>query len=73
MKTFEFASLRGDDFIAHGETAEEAWKNLVDAEKDNGSIWKTSDPLRNKCAVELQGFSLMESENFYSPAYREIK
>jgi hypothetical protein len=33
MKTFLFASLRGDNFNTQGETAEEAWKNLVEVEK----------------------------------------
>jgi hypothetical protein len=40
MKTFLFASLRGDDFIVQGETAEEAWKNLVEVEKHNGNVLK---------------------------------
>lgn len=57
MKKYLFASLRGDDFEIEGNTPEEAWQNLCEREKDNGSLWKTQDECRNRCAVEKQGFS----------------
>jgi hypothetical protein len=41
---YEFASLRGDNFIAEGNTPEDAYKNLVEQEKDEGTLWRLSDP-----------------------------
>jgi hypothetical protein len=63
MKTYLFASLRGDDFEIQGESPEDAWRNLVEKEKDNGSLWKTSDVMRNKYAVRHEGFSKLEFPN----------
>ena len=36
MKTFQFASVRGNDFVSTGKDVNEAWENLVKKEKDNG-------------------------------------
>lgn len=58
-----FASVRGDDFIAEGETPIEAYKNLIAAESENGSLWKLGDPHRNQYAVEQQGFSYLSFDD----------
>ena len=67
MKTYMFASLRGSDVIIDGFTPEDAWSRLCKREKENGSLWKTGDVLRNRCAVEQQGFYYLDSV-----AYKEV-
>ena len=69
MKTYLFASLFGVDFKIQGTSPENAWQNLVEREKETGSIWKTSDWTRNKTAVEKQGFSFLTPNG---PAYKQI-
>lgn len=63
-----FASLRGDDFVAEGETPLEAYRNLISVESENGSLWKLGDPHRNKHAVEQQGFSYLKINIAYKEA-----
>lgn len=67
-KKYLFASLRGEDFEIEGATPQEAWENLVEREKDSGSLWKAFDPVRNRFAVEMQGF-----EKLGEVAYKEVK
>ena len=38
MNKYIFASLRGPDFLAYGETPEIAYQNLCDEERENGSL-----------------------------------
>lgn len=68
IKKYLFASLRGKDFEIEGATPQEAWENLVEREKDSGSLWKAFDPVRNGFAVEKQGF-----EKLGEVAYKEVK
>ena len=70
MNKYIFASLRGADFIAYGETPEMAYQNLCDQERENGSLWKLNDRYRNQCAVSNQGFSYL-SNNPDWPAYKQ--
>lgn len=72
-KMYVFASLRDQDFMIEGNDPKDAWLRLVEREKDNGSLWKTSDAYRNKCAVVKQGFSYLYPERgANSCAYKEI-
>lgn len=71
MNTYIFASLRGSDFIAYGETPEIAYQNLCDEERENGSLWKLFDVHRNQCAVNKQGFSYLDNDGD-SVAYKQL-
>lgn len=71
MNAYIFASLRGPDFVAYGETPEIAYQNLCDEERENGSLWKLYDSHRNAMAVKLQGFTRLDTE-FDSPAYKQL-
>ena len=73
MAKYKFASLRGSDFVIEGDTPQDAWNNLCEREKNNGSLWKTQDRFRNKNAVHKQKFKYLDSKNPTSPAYIEIK
>lgn len=72
MNTYIFASLRGNDFTSEGKDVSDAYKNLCDKEKDNGSLWKLSDIHRNKTAVEKQGFKYFKLEYGNSVAYKQV-
>lgn len=72
MNRYKFASVRGADFEAQGETPCDAFENLLQQEKDNGSLWRLHDPLRIKTAIAKEGFSMLKC-NGYSAAYKEIK
>ena len=72
MKTFQFASVRGNDFVSTGKDVNEAWENLVKKEKDNGSLWKTSDAHRNRAAAAIQGFTLVDLKAPEKGAYKEV-
>ena len=71
MAIYEFASLRGNSFVIEGNDAEGAWKNLCLREKENGSLWKTSDIYCNIAHVNKLGFSFLD-ENKKMPAYKRI-
>lgn len=58
MPKFVFASLRGDDFESEGENVFEAYRNLCEREKDNGTLWRLFDDSRIEKAIELEGFHL---------------
>lgn len=72
MNAYFIASVRGNDFLAEGNTPDQAWRNLCDKEKDNGSLWKTSDSYRNKTAVLKQGFTFFDVTNPSKGAYKKI-
>lgn len=72
MNTYLIASVRGNDFLAEGNTPDQAWSNLCDKEKDNGSLWKTSDSHRNKTAVLKQGFTFFDASDPSKGAYKKI-
>lgn len=74
MPKYIFASLRGSDFIACGDSPILALNSLYERNKDNGNLWKLGDKLRNKYAVENQGFSYLGNEfNTHICAYKELK
>lgn len=68
MKKFMIASVRGKDFEIEGTDFANAWQNLCEREKDNGSLWKAMDSHRVKAAVERCGFTF-----FDGIAIKEIK
>lgn len=72
MNRYFIASLRGSDFVAEGNTPEEAWENLCEKEKDNGSLWKTGDSHRNKTAVATEGFTFFDPNDPTKGAYKKI-
>ena len=73
MKNYLFASLLGDNFKINGENPWDAWFNLVQREKNNGTLWRVSDEFRNEEAVEKEGFTFLDGEgNAGTPAYKEI-
>lgn len=43
MNMYEFASLRGKNFRAQGNTPEEAYQKLCEMYKDDGVLWRMSD------------------------------
>lgn len=67
MKLFIFASVRGADFQSFGKDVHEAYKNLVEKEKHNGSLWKLQDKIRNQWCFD-NGW-----RNLNGIAYKEIK
>lgn len=73
MKTFEFASLRGKNFRIQGETVEQAYANLVEREKDEGTLWRLHDiHMVEHCIAH--GWKEFK-ENHINPmpvAYREV-
>lgn len=72
-KMYAFASLRGDDFVISGDDPEEAWFNLCEREKNNGSLWKTSCEHRNAAAVDQEGFSyLFLNKSSSAVAYKQL-
>lgn len=72
MKTYVFASCRGNDFVIQGDAPEEAWKALVQREMDNGNLWRCNDSYRNEFACENEGF-LKLGLNYSAPVFKEIK
>lgn len=72
MNRYLIASVRGSDFVAEGITPQEAWKNLCEKEKDNGSLWKTGDSLRNKTAVAIECFTFFDASDPSKGAYKKI-
>lgn len=71
MNTYEFASLRGNNFIIDGYTPNDAWNRLVERERDNGSLWKTSDKYCNQAHVNNFGFSFLDNNPDF-PAYKQL-
>jgi hypothetical protein len=59
VNLYVFASLRGRDFVVSGNNPIDAYNNLVSHEADNGSMWKLGDSLRDKFAVDNEGFSYL--------------
>jgi hypothetical protein len=64
MNTFIFCSGRGKDFVIQGENAQDAWSNLVEREKDNGTLWRCHDVYCNKYAITKLGFQFMVSGDY---------
>lgn len=73
MNKYIFASSRGADFEAEGNTPEEAWKNLCKIEINNGSLWKTQDRFRNEKAVMNQGFTPFDRNDFTKPVWKLVE
>lgn len=73
MPKYLIASVRGKDFEAEGNSPEEAWLNLCEAEKDNGSLWRTKDIYRNQKAVKLEGFTWFDANNPIKGAWKLIQ
>jgi hypothetical protein len=69
---YEFQSVRGKNFLVEGDNPQQAWRNLVNREKDNGTLWRCSDSYCNQYAVEHCGFTYLDSDNHYSPVYKEV-
>ena len=70
MTTYIFASLRGQDFEIEGSSPIDAWNNLCEREKDEGTLWRCFDEYRNKTAVDQFGFSYLGIVESSSVAYR---
>ena len=73
MKKYIIASVRGKDFIVEAMSPDEAWVTLCAQEMHNGSLWKTSDSFRNRVAVEREGFTLFNPNEYTSGAWKEIE
>lgn len=69
---YEFCSLRGNNFRAEGNTPEEAWENLVEQEKNEGSLWRCNDYHCNRHAVQNGRFKCLISNDYWQPVYREV-
>ena len=67
-----FANMRGKDFESEGASPLIAYENLCITEKDNGSLWKISDKIRNHNAVYFQGFEYLELPSGSRVAYKQI-
>ena len=71
MNHYTFASCRGPDFEIDGENPQEAWEKLVEREKDNGTIWRASDPYMVQALIK-EGWKQLLSIGGSGVAYKEI-
>ena len=73
MNHYTFASCRGRNFEIAGNTPKEAWEKLVEREKDNGTLWRASDPYMVKELTNKDWKFLRASGGFGGVAYKEQK
>lgn len=73
LHTYLIASLRGPDFEIQAATPENAWHKLVEREKENGVLWRTSDKFRNNAAVKSQGFTFYDPSDHTKGAWKLVE